>query len=210
VKRGELTPKGRVRFDKIVDSAAQVFFEMGYEKCSLNDIVTRSGGSLSTLYKYFGNKEGLLLAIINRKVDIFAEQFQDCDKFVNRDLKTNLTFFAKKFLQVIFTRESVLLYRIIVAECAREDEHISNIFYENGPVKIRSILIKMLEYHAREENLDIKDYDLVAERFLSILKEPYHFRLIINQLDLETLQKDADRIAEEGVELFLSSKLLQK
>lgn len=50
----------------LVAAAKALFIEKGYEGTTLGDIVERAGGSLSTLYKLFGNKDGLLEAVISR------------------------------------------------------------------------------------------------------------------------------------------------
>ena len=42
-----------------MEAARVLFVEKGYEHTSLGDIVERSGGSLATVYKLFGNKDGL-------------------------------------------------------------------------------------------------------------------------------------------------------
>ena len=42
----------------IIDAARALFVEQGYERTTLKDIVDRAGGSLATVYKVFGNKDG--------------------------------------------------------------------------------------------------------------------------------------------------------
>ena len=51
----------------IVDAARSLFAEQGYERTTLKDIVDRAGGSLATVYKVFGNKDGLLEAVVFEK-----------------------------------------------------------------------------------------------------------------------------------------------
>lgn len=52
----------------IVCAARHLFVEQGYECTTLADIVARAGGSLATIYKLFGNKDGLLEAVIRENV----------------------------------------------------------------------------------------------------------------------------------------------
>lgn len=47
----------------MIDAARRLFVANGYDATSLIEVVRRSGGSLTTMYKLFGSKEGLLLAI---------------------------------------------------------------------------------------------------------------------------------------------------
>jgi TetR/AcrR family transcriptional regulator, mexJK operon transcriptional repressor len=48
----------------LVTAAQELFLEQGYERTTLGDVVARAGGSLATVYKLFGDKEGLLVAAI--------------------------------------------------------------------------------------------------------------------------------------------------
>ena len=49
----------------MIAAAKDLFLERGYDSVSLTQIVRRSGGSLSTLYDLFGNKLGLLGAVVD-------------------------------------------------------------------------------------------------------------------------------------------------
>ena len=48
----------------IIEAARSLFVEQGYERTTLSEIVDRAGGSLATVYKLFGNKDGLLEAAV--------------------------------------------------------------------------------------------------------------------------------------------------
>ena len=61
-----LTPKGLERQKRILDAAREVFLEQGYDNASINDIMCRAGGSLSTLYRLFGSKLGLFEAMMEQ------------------------------------------------------------------------------------------------------------------------------------------------
>src|SRR5579871_1040504 len=50
----------------ILDVADQVFARDGYHSASMDEIARRSGVSKPMLYSYFGSKEGLYVACIDR------------------------------------------------------------------------------------------------------------------------------------------------
>ena len=52
------------RREAIVEAAATLFQEMGYERASMNELARRLGGSKATLYSYFPSKEALLVAVV--------------------------------------------------------------------------------------------------------------------------------------------------
>lgn len=64
---GASAPVPDSRFDRrlseILDAAAAIFYEKGYEGASMRDLSRQSGTSLSGLYHYFDSKEKLLYLI---------------------------------------------------------------------------------------------------------------------------------------------------
>lgn len=53
------TRRGIERRLALLLSATELFLEKGYDAVSLDDIVNHAGGSKTSIYKYFGNKDGL-------------------------------------------------------------------------------------------------------------------------------------------------------
>ena len=69
----QLSAKKAIRYNKILQTALDLFCEKGYEKTSLSEIVAKSGGSLSAIYEYFGDKERLFYTILEREISDFNE-----------------------------------------------------------------------------------------------------------------------------------------
>jgi len=59
---------------EIIDAAAGLFAEQGYERTSMSAISERVGGSKATLYGYFESKEELLRAVLADSVAESAER----------------------------------------------------------------------------------------------------------------------------------------
>jgi AcrR family transcriptional regulator len=59
----------RQRREKMLDAAEALFLELGFGRATLSAVVSRSGGSLATLYDEFGNKQSLLHAVVARMRD---------------------------------------------------------------------------------------------------------------------------------------------
>lgn len=53
------------RLTEFLDTARQLFFEKGYEKTSVNDIIQKVGVAKGTFYHYFKSKEDLLDQLVN-------------------------------------------------------------------------------------------------------------------------------------------------
>ena len=61
----------------IIEVAAQLFEEQGYDRTSMSLISQRVGGSKATLYGYFKSKEELLLASLNVDISENSERLLD-------------------------------------------------------------------------------------------------------------------------------------
>lgn len=62
----DLTDKQTQRKERILQAASDWFFAEGFYKVSLHDLVARLRISKSTIYEFFGSKEGLVEAAIDR------------------------------------------------------------------------------------------------------------------------------------------------
>ncbi|MDD3469013.1 MAG: TetR/AcrR family transcriptional regulator [Thermoguttaceae bacterium] len=62
------TSRGQKRCEKMLDVATQLFLKNGVAETSITEIVRRSGGSLATIYKFFGDKKGLFVAVCERQI----------------------------------------------------------------------------------------------------------------------------------------------
>jgi len=58
--------RGERRIDQLLEAAAQVFADVGYEKASTNAIAATAGVSPGTLYQFFANKEAIAQALAER------------------------------------------------------------------------------------------------------------------------------------------------
>ena len=77
--RTEVTPNRRgVRSRELVlDAAERVMAEHGFEAATLARVVDEAGIPMSSVYHYFGSKEGILLAVMARGADRFFADLPD-------------------------------------------------------------------------------------------------------------------------------------
>jgi AcrR family transcriptional regulator len=74
-------PALRERYDRrqqeVVESAAKLFAERGYEQTSVPDLARGLGLATGSLYHYFGSKEQLLIEICDQLVDPLLERARE-------------------------------------------------------------------------------------------------------------------------------------
>ena len=74
---------------EIVRIANELFQELGYDGTSMSAIAARVGGSKATLYGYFGSKEELLRAVLDRDVNDEADRLLH-EFLAEKDLRSGL------------------------------------------------------------------------------------------------------------------------
>jgi AcrR family transcriptional regulator len=63
--------------DHILDVAEKVFSDQGFDGASTRSISGEAGVNMAMLNYYFGSKEGLFLAVFDRKINSFKDLLQD-------------------------------------------------------------------------------------------------------------------------------------
>lgn len=113
-----LTSKGEARRVRLLEAATQSLLEHGYAQTSIQRVLRQAGGSAATAYQLFGNKEGLLAAVLQHELDgMRAAVFPDA--MLEQPVGTALYELAVRLLTYALHPKSVALYRLVVSECHR-------------------------------------------------------------------------------------------
>jgi AcrR family transcriptional regulator len=125
------TSPAEMRRARILEAAAAVLGEKGYERATMREIATRAGIAPGTIYLYFRNKRELLLAIadtlITHQVDqtLTDAMSQDAEGYIAAILRNRIR----------FARENQAFLQALVAEIWT-DEALRERFFTQiiGPV----------------------------------------------------------------------------
>lgn len=120
----ELSARGRA----ILDVAVDVFLELGFENASVDEVVRRASGSKATVYKMFGNKEGLFAAVVDDVVGEIELPIPDDDA----DIESTLVDVAAEHISVVFSERHVRLMRMVAAEAIRFP-NLGASYHAHGP-----------------------------------------------------------------------------
>lgn len=121
--------KSEARRQAILDVAAEVFREHGFEQTSMAEISARLGGSKAMLYSYFPSKEALFLEVVHRFAESFMRGlFSELDPAA--DVSASLHSFGECFVEFIGDPKMILVLRVMYAEAGRTGA--GREFYERG------------------------------------------------------------------------------
>ncbi len=119
--RATARPRSDDRRAAMLAIARTAFLREGYSAASVSEIAAKVGGSKATLYSYFPSKRDLFAAVIEEEVrQILAPLFEMSE--TQGDVRTVLESFARRFLDMLLSEDTVAFYRLVVAESARFPE----------------------------------------------------------------------------------------
>src|SRR5512132_4102655 len=80
--RSEVTPnrRGLKSRELVLDAAERVMAEHGFEAATLARVVEESGVPMSSVYHYYGSKDGILLAVMERGAERFFADLPEADR----------------------------------------------------------------------------------------------------------------------------------
>lgn len=198
-RAGAGRPKSKEKRRQILESAADMFLQHGYERASMDSVAKESGVSKQTVYSHFKNKEALFSAVIESK----CAQYQLAQTSICRDdlsLVNILQNFAIKFIQLLNDKQVVSMYNAVIGE-AQNSPHVAQLFYDAGPVHSIELIQQLLQTHVASR-LSAEAAAEASVDFFNLLKGEFHMRSLLHlpyQLDLATIEYKALRTAQKIV-----------
>ena len=110
--------KSPKRRQAIIEAAAAMFRERGFDRASMHAIAARVGGSKGTLYSYFPSKEELFFAVVEDALE--SQATAPFDALGGRgDLHARLEQFARLYVEFRLGDDVIALDRMLIAESER-------------------------------------------------------------------------------------------
>jgi AcrR family transcriptional regulator len=196
-----MRPSSLKKRQRYLEVATELFLEQGYEGTGLDQIIERCGGSKLTLYSYFGDKKGLLKAVVTELTEQLREvlSFEAVD---GESLKNQLMMFAGSYLKFIYTPNLLKLSRLVMAQ-AQNDPELVDYFLERGASHSQKVLRDFLEQQSRLGLLNIDDAFLVCDQLLGALRGNRHIEAMF--ADRLPNEQEMTRYAEHAIDAFLRS-----
>lgn len=149
---------------QILDGAAQVFLERGFDAASMGEIARAAGVSKGTLYVYFDNKEMLFNAIVQQERRGQAETIFQLDP-ADHDVAAVLTRFGIAFVSFLCDPRRISPVRTVIAIGSRMPE-AGRAFYDSGPGAGIARLAAYLGAQNEAAILNVADCEVAAAQFM--------------------------------------------
>lgn len=198
--------RSHARCQAMLDAATVLFVTRGYADTSLGDILKRSGGSPNTLYRHFGDKQGLFRAMMEQRCacllgQLDAVELDPSDPATKEDPEERLVCFGLTLLRMVTERDLVELMRTLVSEGHRVPD-LAERFFHKGFERTALRVADYLRAQAGAGRLAVGDPAFAAEAFCGLVTGSlFHRRLILPEEPVSLA--DAERDIRRSVRMFL-------
>jgi AcrR family transcriptional regulator len=151
-----------------IEAARALFIEQGYERTTLGSIVELAGGSLATLYKLFGNKDGLLEAVV---FDHSA---------ISESLSRRLASMRSNPQEAL---PLIALARIVMTRCI-EDQAFAKKFFDQTATRKRDDLVEMFAQWQQDGAELTASPEVLADMFLDVIASDMHSDAISHSTEI--------------------------
>ncbi len=198
----KIGPRGQARRRRLLEAAIRLFAEKGFEATTLTDLVNEAGGSRTSLYEYFGDKEGLLRAVTVEHCDRLLADLAALRPDPSMTPEVALKRMGLRFVEGLMDEEAMAVLRILIAEGSKFPE-MGDFVLRRGPDSVVERTAEYLLDLAEAGKLRIDHPEDAARAFISLLIGDIMLRRLISppsRMPGTDIEKHVDR----SVQLFLT------
>jgi AcrR family transcriptional regulator len=193
------TPRQR----DVLDAVLRLLVEEG-DHLTMAAVARRASCSKETLYKWFGDRDGLLTAMVQWQAS--KERVHPVDQ-KNLDLQSlteSLEGYARDWLKVISSDTSIALNRVAISHVGSGKDNLGAIVLENGRFAMAKRLKPVLEAGKRAGYLLFEDVETAFRTFFGLVGRDVQIRLLLGDwpgLTEATIAEDAARATKQFLAL---------
>jgi len=191
------------RQQAVLTAALDLLVEAG-DGLTMTAVARRASCSKETLYKWFGDREGLLTATVQWQAAKVRVPLVDRRTLDANSLKASISQFGRDLLATIAGSTSVALNRLAVSH-ATEDNGLGAIVLDNGRFAMGKRLKPVLEAGRDARLLRFDNSETAFRTFFGLVVRDVQTRLLLGEklvLSAKEIEADAERATEQFLELY--------
>lgn len=193
------------RREAVLDAVLALLVEKGAAAFTMAAVAQRASCSKETLYKWFGDRDGLLSATVRWQASKVRAGSYDRQRLDAGALRESLEAFAGNWLRVIGSETSIALNRVAIGQA----ETLGGIVLANGRLAIGERLKPLLVDARKAGLLTFGDAEDAFRTFFGLVGRDVQIRLLLGDrlvLDEATIAGDARRAADQFLALYGAAK----
>lgn len=192
------------RQQAVLDAALRLLVEEG-DNLTMTAVARRASCSKETLYKWFGDRDGLLTATVQWQASKVRVTPVDRKGLDLAWLTASLERFACDWLRVISSDTSVALNRVAVGHAGSGKDNLGAMVLQNGRFALAQRLKPVLEAGREAGLLDFDAAETAFRTFFGLVARDVQIRLLLGdrlQLTEAAIGGDAARATQQFLALY--------
>ncbi|WP_026617677.1 TetR/AcrR family transcriptional regulator C-terminal domain-containing protein [Ensifer aridi] len=187
----------------VLEQALRLLVDGGEKALTTAGVARAANCSKESLYKWFGDRDGLLSAMIAFQASKVRTLEVSPETLDAASLRAHLVAFAKDLLEVLAGDVSLALNRLAIGQASREGSKLGHLLQERGRRQIGRRAGALLEAGRKAGLLAFTDAEEAYGALYGLVVSDWHLRLLLGEA-LGDMKKDFSRRAERAVDAFLT------
>jgi len=191
---------------EISQAAIGEFLAKGYAGTSMDDVAAAARVSKQTVYKLFGSKEELFVAIIEAAVgEVMNEVFERVGASPDHhgELAQELLTMGRRLIVLIMQPELLALRRLVTGEASRFPQ-LGEVWWRGGPARLMAELTALLRRADKDGELAVADPQLAAQQLQWLILSIPLNRAMLSP-DQAYSSEELYHYSDAGVRTFLAA-----
>ncbi len=188
------------RQNAVLEQALRLLVEGGEKALTTSGLARAANCSKESLYKWFGDRDGLLAAMISFQQSKVRTFEKAGDRVTAPQLVDHLDVFAHDLLDVLAGDVSLALNRLAIGQASRDGSKLGNLLLERGRRQIDKRARGLIEAGRRCGYLRFDDLEDAYRSFYGLIVSDLHVRMLLG----EAQAKDFSARARKAVAAFLT------
>lgn len=188
----------------VLDAVLGLFVEAG-DRVTMSAVARHASCSKETLYKWFGDRDGMLKATVRWQASRVGFTPVDLARLDMVSLQRCLEEFAANWLSVISSETSIALNRVAIGQAGSSSAQIGMIVLENGRFALGGRLKPVLEAGREAKLLAFDDSESAFRTFFGLIARDVQIRLLLGdrpELSPGVIRTDAARATRQFLTLY--------
>lgn len=197
---GERRVRGGALHKRILEAARSTFLGEGFD-ASMDAVAASAGTTKITVYKHFGNKEALFIAVVKAELDHALDEpvrlvssRLACSTRVREDLVDA----CRAWVDGLAAPDMIKLRNLVAGEQWRFPE-LGEAWRERGPGRFHPVIADALRHLVEQRQLSISDVDLAVLQLSGLVVSPH---LVYGAYGDPVDSATRERLITCGVDMF--------
>jgi len=189
---------------EVLDAALELIMQAG-DSLTMASVARKASCSKETLYKWFGDRDGLLTATVQWQASKVRLPSLDRDNLDYRSLKRGLADFADSWLSVLTGQMSIALNAMAVAHSSSAGSVLGRIVLDNGRFAIGRRVKPVLEMARDAGLLAFDDTEEAFCTFFGLVVRDVQIRALLGDRplpDRHEIKQGTERAAQQFLTLY--------